>query len=323
MFKLNLNSILVVLGGLGLFATDVTVIATWLDGLGISWLSPVARVLGFIAVFFAAAPLAVPKLRAFLALFGLATPAGSVVPPPNPPSTTWGRKASPGTAPVEISRLLSSTSKNKEGGFIEPKNMGRLLLLSFVAFFAMLYLGTRIAKADDLVPALPSPTAVAPKATSEITPVTPSPVVTTQAVKDAPAIDPKYPEQAAESAKPSTYLDSKYGKCSGNFCLAPALALQVFQYIPSTGAATGGVSFNGGYGVVWHTLIDLGLAFYAGVQFSSDRPVQAQGLMMFNIANYFAFGPGFQMVGQSNAPAKFMLTICFAANWIPGIVPAQ
>jgi hypothetical protein len=87
MIKLNLNSLLVVLGGLGVFAPDVTVIATWLDGLGVRWLSYVAKGLGFVAVFFAAAPLAVPKLRAFLALFGLATPSGAVVPSPTQPAS--------------------------------------------------------------------------------------------------------------------------------------------------------------------------------------------------------------------------------------------
>jgi hypothetical protein len=87
MIKLNLNSLLVILGGLGVFAPDVTVIATWLDGLGVHWLSYVAKGLGFVAVFFAAAPLAVPKLRAFLALVGLATPAGSVVPSPTQPAS--------------------------------------------------------------------------------------------------------------------------------------------------------------------------------------------------------------------------------------------
>jgi hypothetical protein len=96
--------------------------------------------------------------------------------------------------------------------------------------------------------------------------------------------------------------------------------MQAFQYVPATGDMTGGVAFAGGYGVVWHTMIDLGLAFYAGVQYSRDKPFTAQGLAMFNIANYLAVGPGFEMLGQSSGPAKFHLTIDFAANWIPGLI---
>ena len=78
--KLNLNTMLAILGGLGVFAPDVTALATWLSSMHISWMSYVVRGLGVLAVFFAAAPLVVPRLRAFLALFGLATPPGAQAP---------------------------------------------------------------------------------------------------------------------------------------------------------------------------------------------------------------------------------------------------
>lgn len=80
--KLNLNTLLVFLGGLGVFAPDVAFVAHFLANYHITWLDHVSRVLGLTAAFFAAAPLAVPKLRAFLALCKLATPAGQVVPHP-------------------------------------------------------------------------------------------------------------------------------------------------------------------------------------------------------------------------------------------------
>lgn len=80
--KLNWNTILAILGGLGVFAPDVLGLATWLSSMHVGWLSYVVRGLGFVAAFCAAAPLAVPRLRAFLALLGLATPPGERAPGP-------------------------------------------------------------------------------------------------------------------------------------------------------------------------------------------------------------------------------------------------
>jgi hypothetical protein len=428
MIKLNLNSLLVILGGLGVFAPDVTVVATWLDGLGVHWLSYVAKGLGFVAVFFAAAPLAVPKLRAFLALVGLATPSGSVVPSPtqtaraepaapdstmpptsgevvvpNPPLLTEiiqpvVGKQSPATSASKPDRVgykryavtlkrsdgimerqgtstilrtnwsesdvltrlradgytiggsaklqgwpgnrfevrsmrgvLVLETDETEGGFIHPVASLVGLFLAGSMLLLMVFLYGRMAKADDVfittVPPLPtlvSPTTPPPAPPAPTSEPTPTPIPSTSATpatspENSKVIDPKYPEEAATDYKTANSFKSKYGGCKGNFCIAPVLALQVFQYVPSTGNMVGGVAFNGGYGILWHTIIDLGVAFYGGVQFSRDRPFEAQGLMMINVANYFAFGPGFQMVGQATGPAKFLLTICFAANWIPGI----
>lgn len=432
MIKLNLNSLLVILGGLGVFAPDVTVIATWLENTHIHWISYVAKALGFVAVFFAAAPLAVPKLRAFLALLGLATPSGAVVPSPALPTSaepvdsdtdlppTSGEVVAPNSPlppasnqpvvpkePLPTSTLKSEgasfkrytvTLKRADGimerqgtstilrtnwseadvltrlrsdgyaiggsaklqgwpgnrfevrsmrgtlvlessaaqsGFFHPIVSVVGLFLSFAMLLLMLFLYGRMAKADDgvitTVPPLPtlvSPTTPPPSPPTPAPAPAPAPIPPTSAVPAATpevpkAIDPKYPEEAAKEYKAPNPFKSKYGGCMGNFCIAPVLALQVFQYVPSTGNMVGGVAFNGGYGILWHTIIDLGVAFYGGVQFSRDRPFEAQGLMMINVANYFAFGPGFQMVGQQSGPAKFLLTICFAANWIPGIATSS
>jgi hypothetical protein len=78
--KINLNTILVILGGLGVFAPDISAVATWLASMNVPWLSYVVRGLGLLATFCAAAPLVVPRLRAFLALFGLATRPGELAP---------------------------------------------------------------------------------------------------------------------------------------------------------------------------------------------------------------------------------------------------
>jgi hypothetical protein len=78
--KINLNTILIVLGGLGVFAPDIAMIATWLASMHIAWLGSVVRGMGLLAAFCSAAPLVVPRLRAFLALLGLATPPGAQAP---------------------------------------------------------------------------------------------------------------------------------------------------------------------------------------------------------------------------------------------------
>jgi hypothetical protein len=322
--KLNLNTALVVLGGLGLFAPDAAFIATWLTHWNIHWLTYVAKIFGFLAVFFTAAPLAVPKLRAFLALFKLATPAGEMVPHPEVKQP-----------PVDLNATPPPVSK--EAGYILSGRL--LLLLGFALLFMLAWFFPKYARAEETTAASPVPTvapalttaamqppAVAPALGPATPPPSPTPTAVSAATAPLPAapastpsshIDQVYPEA---SPTPTPTYDSKYGGCKGNFCLAPALAIQAFQYVPSTGDTTGGVTFAGGYGLVWHTMIDLGLAFYAGVQYSRDKPFTAHGLAMINIANYVAFGPGFEMLGQPSGPAKFHLTICFAANWIPGLI---
>jgi hypothetical protein len=334
--KLNFNTILVVLGGLGVFSPDVAFIASWLDHLHIHWLSYVARLLGFVAAFFAAAPLAVPKLRAFLALFKLATPAGEVVPHPVPP---------PPTPPADPA--------NKQGGYTLPDRLLLLLAAALLAIFVWLMFTSKRARADEVTapsssnaaavittisvpavtpPFLPVPLpAPAPIPVPTLSPA-PSPVpVPTPAPAPAPT-SADSPGASAPKPVPSDQItperpvkwrrpyDSKYGGCRGDFCLAPSVAVQALQYVPSTGEMKGGVAFAGGYGIVWHSIVDFGLAFHAGVQFSRDKPYTAQGFAMFSVANYVAFGPGFEMLGQPSGPAQFHLIICFAANWIPGLV---
>ena len=324
--KLNLNTLLVVLGGLGIFAPDVAFIAHYLANQHITWLHWVSKGLGLVAAFFAAAPLAVPKLRAFLALFKLATPAGEVVPRPMLKLVPKDPNATP--PPV-----IKNTD-TKEAGFAYLGRMLILLALSILMLAAWLI--PRLARAEENQPSLPTtPVIIAPVSAQPVlstvptaqppATATPAPTAVTQPpasaaptpASTAPTITPTEPVRAAPT--PVAGYDSRYGSCKGNFCLAPALAIQAFQYVPSTGNMIGGVAFAGGYGLIWHTMIDLGLAFYGSVQFSRDKPFTVQGLAMFNIANYFAFGPGFDMLGQPSGPALFHLTICFAANWIPGL----
>ena len=88
----NINTILAVIGALGVFAPDVAAFAAALASLDVAWLATPIRILGFVATFLAAAPIAVPKIRAFLARFGLATPPGTLAPwvPGRPGDPTLG-----------------------------------------------------------------------------------------------------------------------------------------------------------------------------------------------------------------------------------------
>jgi hypothetical protein len=294
--KLNTNTVLAILGGLGVFAPDVAFIASFLARQHVSWLTWPTRALGFIATFFAAAPLIVPKLRAFLALLKLATPVGEAAPLPAVKEPKRDLDATP--QPVAVVR-------SKDTGFIDLESLVCMLVFAccLLATVVWTILAPRIARGTEL--AVSEPTSIVDSA------------VPISSAKAAPVS----PESSTVLARPQTIwtYDSKYGTCKGNWCLAPALAIQVFQYVPSTGAMEGGVGFTGGYGVVWHTFVDLGLAFHGGFQKSNDKPFTAQGLALFNVANYVSFGPGFQMMGQSSGPAKFQLTLSFAGSWIPGM----
>lgn len=78
--RVNLNTVLLVLAGLGVFAPDIASVAAWLASMNIAWLGTVVKGLGLLAAFCSAAPLVVPRLRSFLALLGLATPPGAIAP---------------------------------------------------------------------------------------------------------------------------------------------------------------------------------------------------------------------------------------------------
>ena len=78
--KLNLNTLLLVLAGLGVFAPDIASVAAWLASMNVAWLGTVVKGLGLLAAVCSAAPLVGPRLRSFLALLGLATPPGAVAP---------------------------------------------------------------------------------------------------------------------------------------------------------------------------------------------------------------------------------------------------
>jgi hypothetical protein len=72
--SVNLNTILAVLGALALFGPDLASVAATMNGLGIPWLTTVAKVLGALALLLSSLPRIIGRLRPLLALLGLATP---------------------------------------------------------------------------------------------------------------------------------------------------------------------------------------------------------------------------------------------------------
>ena len=123
--KINLNTVLLVLAGLGVFAPDIASVAGWLASMHVAWLGTVVKGLGLLAAFCSAAPLVVPRLRAFLALLGLATPPGAVAP--------WDpkRDAGPGATPratVTADVVDLSTAK-----LPQPGPSGKIVALALLA----------------------------------------------------------------------------------------------------------------------------------------------------------------------------------------------
>ena len=78
--SLDLNKILILLGGLAVMGPDLVGASTWFAAKGVPWMTHVAHGLGYAAGLCAGLAIAVPKLRRFLAGFGLATPPGAQAP---------------------------------------------------------------------------------------------------------------------------------------------------------------------------------------------------------------------------------------------------
>lgn len=135
--RINFNTLLIILGSLGILAPDITGLAAWLSAMHVGWLTHVVHGLGLLAAFCSAAPLVVPRLRAFLALLGLATPPGAVAPwdptrdagpGPTPRATTTNNVvALPGT-PTPPAGTRPGTGYGNKVGAVLVLVLGSLLL---------------------------------------------------------------------------------------------------------------------------------------------------------------------------------------------------
>ena len=91
--KLNINTILLLLGGLATIGPDLTGLAAWLSNIHVGWMTHVVHGLGFAATACGALALALPKLllfwmaRVLKPICRLFKIAASVV----GPVTTWKR----------------------------------------------------------------------------------------------------------------------------------------------------------------------------------------------------------------------------------------
>jgi hypothetical protein len=80
MKKINLSTVLLILGIVAQFGPDVASVSAWLTGLGVAWLVLPAKIVGAVALVLSALPLIIARLRPLLAAVGLATPPGALAP---------------------------------------------------------------------------------------------------------------------------------------------------------------------------------------------------------------------------------------------------
>jgi hypothetical protein len=78
--KLNLNSLLILLGIVAEMAPDLTGLSVWLSSIHVGWLTHVAHGVGVVALACAGLSRALPKLRPLLSSLGLATTPGGTAP---------------------------------------------------------------------------------------------------------------------------------------------------------------------------------------------------------------------------------------------------
>jgi hypothetical protein len=155
--KLNLNTILIILGGLGVFAPDIASVAAWLASMNIAWLGTVIKGMGLLAAFCSAAPLVVPRLRAFLALLGLATPPGASA-PWDPRRDAGPPAAAPCTLVGNPNPPLGSPGPSSAGPVVRRGTYGPddhgiahlacLAVLAFAAVLGILFATVRVCRAD-------------------------------------------------------------------------------------------------------------------------------------------------------------------------------
>jgi hypothetical protein len=117
-----------------------------------------------------------------------------------------------------------------------------------------------------------------------------------------------YPAHAEESP-PAPQLGTTVGK----WTLQPAAALSAFQLNMKTGDYER-VALMGGYGITWRGPVALGAAVYAGIGVSGTSPNAAQGNLLFNIEDWIAFGPGFQVFKGHDGSAIWQGLFTVAVN---------
>ena len=145
--KLNINTILLLLGGLATIGPDLTGLAAWLSNIHVGWMVHVVHALAWGATACGALALALPKLRAFLAALGLATAPGTKAP--------WipGKPGDPELAAAKASADLASEAPTpiKGNPIVRPKDKGagRLPLWAIVGIAAgLVCLLAALARAD-------------------------------------------------------------------------------------------------------------------------------------------------------------------------------
>jgi len=139
MKRLNLNTVLAVLGGLAVFAPDVAALASVLQGWGVTWLAVPIRVLGASALLLSSLPRIIGRLRPVLAALNLATP---------------GEPESVESIPYDVeitgppTRVVPLDGRRKDGGYFCPC-FWIAIALALAALACVAFLWPRPARADD------------------------------------------------------------------------------------------------------------------------------------------------------------------------------
>jgi len=114
MVKVNLNTVLFILGALAMAGPDISSVEAWLSASGIPHVIGIVHLLGYVATACGGLALVLPWLRRTLAILGLATPPGAQA-PWNPsrdnvaPMIRVAREPDPGSVTVPVSRMDAET----------------------------------------------------------------------------------------------------------------------------------------------------------------------------------------------------------------------
>ena len=140
--KLNLSTILAILGAAAELVPDLTGLAAYLTSLHVGWLTHVAHALGIAALLLASLPQIIARLRPVLALAGLATPPGALAPwvpgkpgdpqlPKSPPT-----ESSEAETPIQGVRIVGP--RKPDAGSMETRFIIAISIIGAVLCLAMM-----------------------------------------------------------------------------------------------------------------------------------------------------------------------------------------
>jgi hypothetical protein len=104
---------------------------------------------------------------------------------------------------------------------------------------------------------------------------------------------------------------SQFGRCWGDWCLGPAVALTLGEYNFYTKKFSGGIIPGVGYGVTWDGPINLQAAVYVSFLVGQGQPNQLAPSLILSIFNYIQVGAGPEVIEQPTGPTQTQWRILF------------